>query len=140
MEFESYFQLNGRFSLGFNANVGLTYGEAAPPFYYYLGGNNRNFINNYKRFIGLPFASKVGSNLFKAGIYGQQRIFKSHFLYASLDYGYISDAPNISDFFQEGITGFGIGYGLRTGLGPIALTYGYTEEGEELYLVLGYWF
>jgi NTE family protein len=140
LDFESYFLLNGRFTLGINGNVGLTYGEAAPPFYYYLGGNNRNFINNYKRFIGLPFASKTGSNLLKAGLYGQQRIFKTHFLFASLNYAYISDELNTSEFFQEGISSFGIGYGLRTGLGPIALTYGYTEEGDELYFVLGYWF
>jgi NTE family protein len=140
LNLETYVPLNGRFTLGFQANVGLTYGEPAPPFYYFLGGNNRNYINNFKPFIGLPFASEVGTNLLSGQLYGQQRIFKSHFLYGSINYAYISNELDATEFFQESIRSFGIGYGLRTGLGPIALTYGYSNEGDELYLVLGYWF
>ena len=139
-EFTKVTPVTGNFSLGVTANLGWTLGQdATPPYLYFLGGNNRNFINNFKRFEGLAFAEKFGSNLAKAEVYGQLRPFKNQYITLGGNLALLSDSFN-NLLSAKALQSVSLGYGIDTPLGPIGLTYAVSNEGRQWYFNLGYWF
>ena len=132
--------LGARFTGVLAADAGLTRGTPAPPYRYFLGSNNLNLINNFRPFVGLPFAKASGNHLVKASAAVQFNLFKSHYLTLSGHVGWIDD---VLKPFSDGAHLFrslGLSYGLDTPLGPVELTYGVSNRGEALYFNLGYWF
>jgi NTE family protein len=129
-----------RFTTRFSADAGLTRGAPAPPYRYFLGSNNLNLINNFRPFIGLPFAKATGDNLLKTGVSAQYNLYKSHYLTLS---GQVAWLGNTLKPFSDGkglFRSLGLSYGLDTPLGPVELTYGLSNRGSEVYFNLGYWF
>lgn len=132
--------LTARFTALLSADAGLTRGTPAPPYRYFLGSNNLNLINNFRPFIGLPFAKVSGNNLLKTGAAVQCHLFKSHYLTFSGQIAWLGDTLKP---FSDGKTLFrsvGLSYGLDTPLGPLELTYGISNRETEIYFNLGYWF
>lgn len=130
-------QLSDRIVLGSSASLGGLLGEDAPPYRYYIGGNNLNLINNFKPFLGLNLGEFAATRFAYGQMYLQRRFFKNQYL------SLIGNAAFFKNAFEKGerlIYGAGISYGLDTVLGPIELTYGYCNEGGALYFNLGYWF
>lgn len=137
---EQAFQLSKRLSFGLTLDAGLTWGELTQSYLYIIGGNNQNFSNNFRPFIGLPHAGAVGSRLLMGSVYAQINPFKNHYLILSGSGAYLRNAfmsgnKNTSSFYS-----YGAGYGLNTILGPLAITYGRSNKGGEFYLNFGYWF
>lgn len=113
-------------------------------FDFLLGGYGTDFINNFVPFVGYDFISLPGNSFVKA--------------YARLDYEFIpknhvmfsANVANIEDdLFRTGdwfkaptYSGYGVGYGLESFLGPVNIMYSWTpEEGESQFFVsIGYWF
>lgn len=132
--------LGPRLTTLLTADAGLTRGTPAPPYRYFLGSNNLNLINNFRPFIGLPFAKASGHNLVKAGVAAQINVFKNHYFTLG---GYVGWTDDVPTPFSDGAHLFrslGFSYGLDTPLGPVELTYGVSNRGEALYFNLGYWF
>ncbi len=131
-------RLSGTASL----NAGFTFGTPAPPFRYFIGSNNLNLINNFRPFVGLPFAKFSGDNLVQGSLYAQYKLFKNKNHYCTLsghlawlddEWRTVSDGKNL---FRS----WGLSYGLDTPLGPVELTFGYSNRGSAWHFNLGYWF
>ncbi len=134
------FRLNRKLSLGVHANAGLTFGPPSQPFYYALGSNNQNLINNFKPFIGLPFAKVIGKDLLGGQLYGQYRLFKNQYVTVSTQFAYVNTIVNPFKYRERSFYSLGFGYGVKTPLGPIEITYGQSNEESTLWFNLGYWF
>lgn len=135
--FQKIFPVTERLSAGVNANLGLTFGQKMAPYRYYIGGNNLNGINNFKPFPGLHFAEKSGTDFASISLTAQYRLLKSHYILVSGNTAYLK---RTFDHKKLGIYSGSIGYGLDTPLGPIEVTYSFSNEGDSFYFNLGYWF
>lgn len=138
-KFLKLFKLNGNFSLGLSGNIGLLFGEATPPYTYFLGGNNQNFINNFKPFEGLAYAERFGNNLVSGSFYGQIRPFSNQYARLGVNFAMLSNAYD-NFINQRLIQSISASYGVDTPIGPISITYGLSNEGQQAYFNIGHWF
>ncbi|MDR6300053.1 patatin-like phospholipase family protein [Mesonia maritima] len=111
---------------------------------FFLGGYGNNYVNNIEPFFGYNFLDLSGDSYIKALVEIDYEIFKKNHLIASYNIANVED-----DLYKTGnwfstpdFTGFAIGYGIETFLGPLEGKYSYSpERGEsEWYLSLGFWF
>ncbi|NQY07098.1 MAG: patatin, partial [Flavobacteriaceae bacterium] len=109
-----------------------------------LGGYGNDFINNYTSFFGYDYLSIGGDSFVKGTLNLDYEIFnKNHILfsanYANIDDGLFKDQDWLS--WPE-YSGYGVGYGIETILGPIEIRYTWSPEGdsERVFFSLGYWF
>ncbi len=138
-KFLKLFKINGNFSLGLSGNIGLLFGEATPPYTYFLGGNNKNFVNNFKPFEGLAYAERFGNNLLSGNFYGQIRPFNNQYARLGVNFAMLSNAYD-NFINQQLIKSISASYGVDTPIGPISITYGISNEGQQAYFNLGHWF
>ncbi len=137
---EHAFPLGKSFILGATLDAGISWGELSQAYLYIIGGNNLNFINNFKSFIGLPQAGAVGSKLLMGSVYAQISPLKNHYLVLSTSGAYLKNAFETDNGSTRKINSFGVSYGVNSILGPMALTYGRSDKGGVFYLNFGYWF
>ncbi|RKR15008.1 NTE family protein [Maribacter vaceletii] len=113
-------------------------------FDFVLGGFGASTINNFTPFIGYDFLSLPGNSFVKAyAKLDYEFAAKNHFMFAC-NYSNIED-----DIFRTGewftapnFSGYGIGYGLDSFVGPIQLMYSWSPEVKKsnLFISVGYWF
>jgi len=113
-------------------------------FDFVLGGFGTNLINNFIPFYGYDFLSLPGNSFVKA--YARldfEFAKKNHFLLAA-NYANVDD-----DIFRTGewftapnFSGYGIGYGWESFLGPVQVLYSWSPEGDNsnIFFSIGYWF
>jgi NTE family protein len=124
-----------------SADAGIAQGTPAPPYRYFLGSNNENLINNFRQFIGLPFAKVGGANLLKFDLGARYFIPKRQYLTATLHLAWLDDTLKPFSSSIHLFRSVGLSYGIDTPLGPVELTYGIAERhGSVVYFNLGYWF
>lgn len=109
-----------------------------------LGGYGNNFINNFQSFYGYDFVSITGDSFVKALIDVDYEIFKKHHIIASANIANIED--NIFEtgewFSSPDYTGYALGYGFDTFLGPLEAKFSYSPELDASiwFFSLGFWF
>jgi NTE family protein len=113
-------------------------------FDFVLGGFGTDMINNLIPFYGYDFISLPGNSFVKA--YGRldfEFVPKNHLLF-SANFANVED-----DIFRTGewftapnFSGYGIGYGWESFLGPVQVIYSWSPEIESnnLFFSIGYWF
>ncbi len=129
------FEIEGGFKLG-TSNV--------TSFDFVLGGYGTNLINNFVPFLGYDFLSLLGNSFVKASTrLDLEFVPKNHFLlvanFANID----DDIFRTGEWFSEpDFSGYGLGYGLESFLGPVQVFYTWTPELTEgnLFFSVGYWF
>lgn len=141
LQMEVAWPVDTRMAFGLELNAGQLFGSTMQPWFYVLGGNNRNFINNHRRFLSLPFGGEIGTGLLSGSFYAQINPFGKHFLSFSTNAALLtrpntSDASGLNHYFYS----LAIGYGLETILGPIEATFAYGNAGGAFYFNFGYWF
>jgi len=153
-DFKPFSQLKGELSFvhtffnklttHFTAKAGITIGENENPiFFYILGGYNKNHINTFESFLGYEFASLSNNGFLLSKMQLRYEIFKNNYLMGTVNVARVEDNLwNNGNIFEDTKTGFGIGYGLDSFLGPIELNYTYSPDTKENYVFfnLGYWF
>ena len=139
------FQPLNNLSLNIETEGGFKLGTSdVTSFDFILGGFGNNLINNFIPFFGYEFLSLPGNSFVKA--------------YARLDYNltpknHLLFAVNVAnvedDLFRTGewftapdFSGFGVGYGLESFIGPIQVYYSWTPQINEsnVFFSVGYWF
>lgn len=107
-----------------------------------LGGFVEQDFMNYSRFYGLPFITSAGDHLMLVGGKLQAKILKNHYLS-----GFFNMASLKNDFediqpLKYQFTGYGLGYGYDSPLGPIIGLWTYSPSTKRgLFNVsLGFWF
>jgi NTE family protein len=113
-------------------------------FDFVLGGYGTDFINNFIPFIGYDFLSLPGNSFVKA--YGRldfEFIKKHHALFTANFANVDDDIFRTGDWFEApDFSGYGIGYGWESFLGPVNLLYSWSPETErsQFFVSVGYWF
>ena len=110
---------------------------------YFLGGNNDNFVNTFVKFYGYDVADLSASSFASIGLTIRYEIFKNNHVSFTGNYAEVDDNLwDNFDFFQNVRSGYAVGYGLKTLIGPIQLQYSWTPDtGQNIwYINVGYWF
>ncbi|MEP5131970.1 MAG: patatin, partial [Nonlabens ulvanivorans] len=135
----------GKWSLRGDVLFGLPIGNPGnSSFDFYLGGYGARRINNILPFYGYDFVSLSGNTVMGGLIELDYEIFKNNHIILSTNSVKIDDYLfEKSDWFStDGFTGYAIGYGLETFLGPLELKYSFSPEQSkgEFYVNLGFQF
>ncbi|NLP57810.1 patatin-like phospholipase family protein [Lutibacter sp. B1] len=152
--FESFSQLKGKVGLAhtfFNkltthivSEAGITIGDNENrALDYNIGGYGENYINNFIPFYGYDFAEMTENSFLRTGITLRYEFLPKNYLSTAVNYGRIEN-----DIFEEGKifdntkTGYMVGYGLNTFIGPIEIKYTWSPDHSEdyWYFNIGYWF
>lgn len=109
-----------------------------------LGGYGNDFINNNMSFYGYNFKSLAGNSFVKGYLDVDYEIFKKHHIVASANFANIDN-----NIFKSGnwlkapdFSGYALGYGLETFLGPIEAKWTYSPEIKKniWFFNIGFWF
>jgi NTE family protein len=125
--------------------AGLKIGDASVPFFdFILGGYGFNPVNNIKQFYGYDFLSISGNSYIKAGFTLDYEIFKKNHLNFSGNYAQLEDNlfENSDWLTKPKYSGYALGYGLETVIGPIEVKYTWSPELSKGYTLftIGFWF
>ncbi|MEX0314068.1 MAG: patatin, partial [Allomuricauda sp.] len=103
-----------------------------------------DFINNFVPFMGYDFLRLPGNSYVKAfGRLDYEFTEKNHFLFSANFANVDDDLFRTGDWFTEpSFSGYGIGYGLESFLGPVQVYYSWSPETDEgnVFFSVGYWF
>lgn len=125
----------GGFRIGENSPASLNFG---------LGGYGNNFINNYFSFYGYDYLGLTGNSFVKSTLSLDYEIFKKNHITLAANIANVED-----NLFDTGgwikkidYSGFAIGYGVETFLGPLEAKYTYSPELKKSlwFFNLGFWF
>lgn len=128
-------QSQGGFKIGDNATNSLNFA---------LGGYGNNFINNFITFYGYDNIALIGNSFVKSTLTLDYEAFKKHHLILSANFANIED-----DIFETGewltaptYSGYALGYGAETFLGPIEAKYSWSPETKQSVWLfnIGFWF
>ncbi|MBU2526566.1 MAG: patatin-like phospholipase family protein [Bacteroidetes bacterium] len=109
-----------------------------------LGGYGNNFVNNIRPFFGYDFLEIAGDSYVKAEFeFDYEFINKNHLSFAG-NFSNIGDGLfETNDWIDAPeFTGYAIGYGLETFIGPIEIKYTWSPDtgNTEWFFNLGFWF
>lgn len=134
-----------KWTLKLQAEMGFTIGEDSVPFFdFVLGGYGFQGINNIRQFYGYDFLSISGDSYIKTAATLDFEIFKKNHLNFSANVASIGD--NLfekTDWISEKkFTGYAVGYGLETIIGPLEIKYTWSPELSRGYTMInvGFWF
>ena len=134
-----------RFNVKLTSEAGFTFGETSVHFLdFVLGGYGFNTINNFKHFYGYDFISLAGDSYIKSAATVDVEFYKKNHLNFSANYANVENK-----LFSTGnwlstptYSGYAVGYGLETVLGPIELKYSWSPELPKgfTWISVGFWF
>ena len=111
---------------------------------FFLGGYGNNFINNFVPFYGYDFISLSGDSYIKGLLELDYEIFRKNHLIASANFANVGNQLYSSGNWLQwpDYSGYALGYGIETFLGPLELKYSYSPEVKQSqwYVSLGFWF
>jgi NTE family protein len=117
--------------------TGFKIGRSTTPFFdFILGGTTVREVNNFRPFYGYNYLTILGNSFIKASTTIDYEFYKkNHF---NLSY----NAANVGSFIfdatkkwidKPSFTGFALGYGLDSIVGPIELKYSWSPESKNSY-------
>ncbi len=123
------------FRLGHDTNNSLDF---------FLGGYGNNLINNLIPFYGYDFLSITGDSYIKGLIEFDYEILNKNHLIASANFANVENNLHSTGNWLSlpDYSGYALGYGLETFLGPIEVKYSYSPEikNSQWFFSLGFWF
>ncbi len=133
------------FSVNILTQGGFRIGEKSPSsLNFALGGYGNNFINNFVSFYGYDYVDLLGNSFVKSTLTLDYEIFKKNHITLA------GNIANVEDnLFDTGgwikkidYSGFAVGYGIETFLGPLEAKYTYSPELKRSlwFFNLGFWF
>lgn len=153
--FEPFTQINGelgvvktfanRVSVELKADIGVTIGSTPSiNLNYSFGGYGFQSISNVKPFYGYDFLSVNANSYLKSLLRVDYRFYKRHHLNATANFMYLKNAMfQYNDWLELPInSGYALGYGFQTVIGPIEIKQSYSPEIKTHYtwFGIGFWF
>jgi len=139
------FKLVEGLSLNLETEGGFKLGTSnVTSFDFILGGYGTNLINNFVPFLGYDFLSLPGNSFVKA--YGRldfEIAPKNHVMFSANFANVDDDLFRTGEWFTEpNYSGYALGYGLESFLGPIQVLYSWSPEVDKgnFFFSIGYWF
>ena len=120
----------------FESQAGATIGNKSINFFnYVLGGYGYNKINNFDYFYGYDFLSIAGNSYIKSGVVLDYEILRKNHVNFSANYANLgNDIFSTVDWIQmPKYSGYAVGYGLETIIGPIEVKYSWSPENPKGY-------
>ena len=154
-QFQPFSVLKGDFSavktifkkatIKFQSEIGVKIGNKSVSFFdFVLGGYGFNPTNNFKPFFGYDFLSIAGNSFIKTAFELDYEIFKKNHInfsgnYAQIDNDLFEDTNWIA---KPKYSGYAVGYGLETIVGPFEVKYTWSPELKKGYTLftIGFWF
>ncbi len=144
-------KLGGAFSVFRNVSINLeTEGgfklgtSNVTSFDFILGGYGTDLINNFVPFLGYDFLSLPGNSYVKAyGRIDYEIAPKNHFMFSANFANVDDDLFRTGEWFTEPtFSGYAIGYGLESFIGPVQVLYSWSPEINQgnWFFSVGYWF
>jgi NTE family protein len=128
----------------FTSEAGITIGENLNrALDYNLGGYGENYINNLIPFYGYSFAELNSNSFLKSTLTMRYEFLPKNYLSVTSNFARVErDLFNSGKIFENTKTGYMVGYGLDTFLGPIQLNYSWSPDTSQnyWYFNVGYWF
>ncbi|WP_230407894.1 patatin-like phospholipase family protein [Flavobacterium hydrocarbonoxydans] len=121
-------------TIKFQAEAGLTFGNESVPFFdYILGGYGYNKTNNFNYFYGYDFLSIAGNSFIKSAITADYEIVKKNHINFSANFANLGDDifSSVDWVSMPKYTGYAVGYGLETIIGPIEVKYSWSPENPK---------
>jgi NTE family protein len=124
-------------TLKLQTEAGASIGDKSLPYFdFMLGGYGFNNVNNFKYFYGYDFLSLAADSYLEATITLDYEIFKKNHLNFSANYANLKD--NLYDSLDwiswPKYSGYALGYGLETVIGPVEVKYSWSPETTNSYL------
>lgn len=128
-------------SLGAGARIGE---ESFRSLNFFVGGFGAKTINNNIPFYGYDFLNIVGDSFTKTALTFDYEIFPNNHVNLSANYANVGNQIFDTSVWLQSpeYSGYALGYGLETFVGPIQLKYSYSPEIKEskFFFSLGFWF
>ncbi|AEH00663.1 patatin-like phospholipase family protein [Lacinutrix sp. 5H-3-7-4] len=139
------YSFSSKFSVNILAEAGAKLNAKNNPYLNFtLGGYANNFINNFKSFYGYDYLSIQSNSVLKGTINLDYEIFKKQHILAAANF---ANAKNnlfstVDWFSLPDYSGYALGYGIETFLGPLEGRFSYSPESRESFWFfnLGFWF
>lgn len=136
--------IGDRYAFSLSASGGFTIdANDKKIFDFMLGGYGNHFLNNMEPFLGyLPLQTSSKSYL-KSTFLIDYLLGENHHLKLTANIATSGDSVfESNDWLKIKHTGYAIGYGIKSFLGPLELTYSFSPEVEKgiWYVNLGWWF
>lgn len=126
------------------SEAGITLGNSPNQiFNYYLGGNNDNFINTFVPFYGYGVGDLNDVGYLRTALTLRYNVYKKHYANITGNYTRLSDNLwNGGDIFENTLSGYAVGYGYDSFIGPIQVQYAWSPNTKNnfWYFNLGFWF
>jgi NTE family protein len=138
-------KISKKITCSIHADAGFKIGTRSVQFFdFVLGGYGFNKINNFKHFYGYNFLSIAGDSFVKSTFTLDYEIFKKNHINISANYANLGDNLfDTTDWISwPRYSGYAIGYGLESVIGPIELKYTWSPElGTGFaFINVGFWF
>ncbi|NUY81294.1 patatin-like phospholipase family protein [Flavobacterium sp. MAH-1] len=134
-----------KFTLRYDVEAGSAIGDHSIPFFdFVLGGYGFSGVNNIKQFYGYDFLSISGDSYIKTGLTFDYEIFRKHHVNVAANFANLG-----SNIYADGswvswphYTGYAVGYGMETIIGPIEIKYSWSPELPKgfTWFSVGFWF
>ena len=132
-------------TLKVQSDVGFAIGKDSVHFFdFVLGGYGFNTINNFKHFYGYDFLSISADSYVKSCFTLDYEIYKKNHINLAANYANAEDNLFVNGNWlsKPKYTGYAIGYGLESVVGPIEIKYSWSPELRKgyAYFNVGFWF
>jgi NTE family protein len=120
-------------------DAGLKFGKGSESvFDFALGGYGFNPINNIKSFYGYDFLSITGNSFFKAAFIFDYEFYKKNHINFTGNFAQVNNELfETTDWISKPkYSGFALGYGLETLVGPAEIKYTWSPELNKGYTVI----
>ncbi|UQD55442.1 patatin-like phospholipase family protein [Flavobacterium sp. K5-23] len=125
--------------------AGFSIGPDSVSFFnFVLGGYGYNQINNFRHFYGYDYLSLAGNSYIKSTITVDYEIYKKNHLNFSANFANLGDDifTTVDWISIPKYSGFAVGYGLETVIGPVEIKYSWSPELSKGFTTIstGFWF
>ena len=125
----------GGFKVGDDSNSSLNFA---------LGGYGQNLINNFISFYGYDYISIIGDGFVKGTVNIDFEVADKHHINFAANYANVGNDlfTNGEWFTTPDYSGYAIGYGMETFIGPMEVKYTWSPEGNQgnWFFNVGFWF
>lgn len=119
-----------------NTEAGFSIGKESVPFFnFILGGYGYNTINNFRHFYGYDFLSIAANSYIKSSATFDYEFYKKNHINFSANFANLGDRLfETTDWISiPKYSGYAIGYGLETIIGPIEIKHSWSPENSKSY-------
>lgn len=132
-------------TMKFQTEAGFAIGGRSSQFFdFILGGYGYNMTNNFRHFYGYDFLSISGDSYIKSSLTLDYEIFKKNHINFSANIANVEDNlfESTKWISKIGYSGYALGYGLETIVGPVEIKYSWSPELPKGYtwISVGFWF